>query len=188
MKIRSFYFLSILLLLDLSAHGQAALRRDDVVVEKVLPSVQKTPEFQITSGQTKRSRNQDWLEIEVEFATKAELIDELTFKYQVVLNGKLLVGDVTHVNIPKGREHYSVAYISPRTIERFMEGRSLTGASIENVRIEVSKQGQVLGEKSLKPSPIPNLPQVTGFVLNKMQTPFAPLYWDRYEAIKDASR
>jgi hypothetical protein len=28
------------------------------------------------------------------------------------------------------------------------------------------------------------LPQVSGFVLNKNQTPFAPLYWDRYEQIK----
>jgi hypothetical protein len=28
------------------------------------------------------------------------------------------------------------------------------------------------------------LPQVSGLVLNKDQTPFAPLYWDRYEQIK----
>ena len=35
-----------------------------------------------------------------------------------------------------------------------------------------------------KGAPVPNLPQVTGMVLNKTQTPFAPLYWDRYEAIK----
>jgi hypothetical protein len=31
---------------------------------------------------------------------------------------------------------------------------------------------------------VPNLPQTQGLVLNKTQTPFAPLYWDRYEAIK----
>jgi len=31
---------------------------------------------------------------------------------------------------------------------------------------------------------IPNLPHLAGLVLNKMETPFAPLYFDRYEAIK----
>jgi hypothetical protein len=28
------------------------------------------------------------------------------------------------------------------------------------------------------------MPQIAGFVLNKNETPFAQLYWDRYEQIK----
>jgi hypothetical protein len=32
------------------------------------------------------------------------------------------------------------------------------------------------------------LPAVAGFTLNKNETPFAPLYWDRYEQIKPAGR
>jgi len=28
------------------------------------------------------------------------------------------------------------------------------------------------------------LPPISGFVLNKKETPFAPLYWDRYAQIK----
>jgi len=28
------------------------------------------------------------------------------------------------------------------------------------------------------------LPPIAGFVLNKNETPFAPLYWDRYAQIK----
>jgi hypothetical protein len=31
------------------------------------------------------------------------------------------------------------------------------------------------------------VPQVAGFLLNKNETPFAPLYWDRYEQIKPAA-
>ena len=31
------------------------------------------------------------------------------------------------------------------------------------------------------------LQQIPGFVLTKAQTPYAPLYWDRYEQIKPAS-
>jgi hypothetical protein len=30
------------------------------------------------------------------------------------------------------------------------------------------------------------LPAIAGFVLNKNETPFAPLYWDRYAQIKPA--
>jgi len=30
------------------------------------------------------------------------------------------------------------------------------------------------------------LPPIAGFVLNKNETPFAPLYWDRYAQIKPA--
>jgi hypothetical protein len=36
--------------------------------------------------------------------------------------------------------------------------------------------------------PVPNLPQETGKVLNKAQTPFAPLWYDRYEALKTQAR
>jgi len=32
------------------------------------------------------------------------------------------------------------------------------------------------------------MPQISGFVLNKNETPFAPLYWDRYEQIKVSGR
>lgn len=177
-------FLSALVLFSaVPATAQVALRRGDVVIDKVLPEVTKTPEYQIT-GSNKRSRNQDWLVVEAEFTTVPEVIDELTFKYSILLNGQLLVGEVTHVNIPKGKEHFSVAYVSPRTIDRFMGGKGLNAAAVENIKVEVSKQGQVLSEKALKPTAIPNVAQVTGMILNKTETPFAPLYWDRYEAIK----
>jgi len=40
------------------------------------------------------------------------------------------------------------------------------------------------GKGSPKNTPPPNLPRFPGMVLNKMETPFAPLFFDRYEAIK----
>jgi len=45
----------------------------------------------------------------------------------------------------------------------------------------------VKAESSLaraQPQWFATLPQISGFVLNKDQTPFAPLYWDRYPQIK----
>jgi hypothetical protein len=41
---------------------------------------------------------------------------------------------------------------------------------------------------SMKPDKMPNLPTSSGIVLNKDETPFAPLYYDRYEALKNTRR
>lgn len=168
----------------LVASAQSLVGPGSVKINKVSPAVVKTPEFNLTSGPTKRSKTGDWLEVEVEFETKPEDIDELTFKYTILFEKKLLDGEVTHINIPKGRDHYSVMYVSPRTIERLTGGKPLSGGSIENMWIEVSKQGQVIDRASYKPGNPPNLPHLTGMVLNKDETPFAPLFYDRYEAIK----
>jgi hypothetical protein len=168
----------------LTASAQTLVGPGSVKLGKVQPEVVKTPEFQVTGGPQKRSKVGQWLEVEVEFETKPEDIDELTFKYTIMLEKKLLDGEVTHVNIPKGRDHYSVIYVSPRTIEKLTGGRALTGASIENVWVEVSKQGQVLDKGSFRPGVPPNLPHLPGLVLTKDETPFAPLFYDRYEAIK----
>ena len=153
---------------------------------KPQPAVIKTPDYTITGGPQKRSKVGQWLEVEVEFETKPEDIDDLTFKYTIMVEKKLLDGEVTHVNIPKGREHYSVMYVAPRSLEKLTGGRPLSPASIENVWVTVSKQGQVLDQAAFKPGPVPNLPHLPGLVLNKMETPFAPLFFDRYEAIKTA--
>jgi len=155
-----------------------------VKITKVGPSVQNTPEFQITGGAVKRYTLGKWLEIEVAFDSKPEMIDELTFQYVVGIAGKLLDGEVTVINVPKGRDHYSVMYVSPRTLLSLTNGLPLTGADVQNVWVTVTHQGQVLDRMAVKNVAIPSLPHLTGMVLNKNQTPFAPLYWDRYEAIK----
>jgi hypothetical protein len=49
------------------------------------------------------------------------------------------------------------------------------------------QQGTIKSELSLtraRPQWYSAIPNVSGFMLNKNETPFAPLYWDRYEQIK----
>lgn len=175
--------------LALSASAQTLVGPGSVKISKIQPAVVKTPEFNLTSGPTKRSKNLDWLEVEVEFETKPELIDELTFKFMILIEKKLLDGEVTYVSIgSKPKDHYAVAYVSPKSLDRLTGGKALTGSSIENVWVEVSKQGQVLAKDSFKPGAPPNLPHLSGMVLNKDETPFAALFYDRYEAIKKAGR
>ncbi len=181
-----YLFLSIVAVfgLSLTASAQVPVGPGSVKLGKVQPAIIKTPEFQITGGQNKRYKLGDWLEVEVEFETKPEDVDELTFKYTILFEKKLLDGEVTHVSIPKGRDHYSVMYVAPRTLDRLTGGKAITPGSIENIWIEVSRQGQVLDKASFRPGAVPNVPHLTGYVMNKSETPFAALYFDRYEAIK----
>ena len=119
------------------------------------------------------------------------MTDELTFKYYILFNGNLLTGEVTHVNIPAGRESRSVMYVPPRALARFANNRPITANSCQNIAAQILQGGAVKAEASLKtaqPQWYANLQQISGFLLNKDQTPFAPLYWDRYVQIKPASR
>jgi hypothetical protein len=168
------------------AAAQVPVRPGDVKIDKIIPAVVKTPEYNITGGQNKRFTIGDWLEVEVEFTTAPEMISELTFNYKILINNQLLVGEVTHVNIPKGKEHFSVAYVSPRSLESVLKGKTLTSAAIQGIWVDCTNSGQLLHQLTTAPrnAAVPNVPQVQGMVLNKSLTPFALLYWDRYEALK----
>jgi hypothetical protein len=48
------------------------------------------------------------------------------------------------------------------------------------------KDEQIL--QRARPQWYATLPAVTGLLMNKNETPFAPLYWDRYEQIKATGR
>ena len=168
------------------ALAQAPAGPGSVKLGKVQPAVVKTPEFNLTSGPQKRSKSADWLEVEVEYETKVD-IDELTFKFTLQIEGKLLDGEVTYVAIAKDKEHFAVMYVSPKAIKQLTGGKALTGSSIENVWVDVLRQGQKLDQTAqFKPGAPKNVAHVNGFVLRKDQTPFAPLFYDRYEEIKAA--
>ena len=175
----------------------------DFQILKITPELATTPEYNFTFGpkNKKVQKNKDWLEVEVSFDwqprdKKPEFLDELTFNYFILLNNKsrenpggtLLTGTVTHVAIPQAKGLNSVMYISPRTLERFFEGKipSTASSAITDVGVIMTKQGQTVAEASWKGRGQwwSALQQVSGYVLNKNETPFAPLAWDYYEAIK----
>lgn len=168
--------------------GVAQTRGADFQLTKITKNLVTTPQFAYTGGQQYPANQRDrWLEVEVEFAAAPEFTDELTFKYFILLNGKLLTGEVTHVNVAAGRENRSVMYVSPRALARFIGKGVLTPNSVQNVAVQVLQKGAIKDELSFARTPgqwYAGLPAVSGFVLNKNETPFAPLYWDRYEQIK----
>ncbi|MBU3665683.1 MAG: hypothetical protein FGM15_07395 [Chthoniobacterales bacterium] len=175
----------------------------DFAIAKITPEYVSTPDYQFSLGPTgkKVSKNKDFLAVEVNFdwqprQKKPEFLDEITINYYILLNNKdrenpkgtLLSGSVTHVAIPQAKGLNSVMYVSPRTLERFFGGRapSTAASAVVDVGVTISQQGQLVAEASWKGKGKWWEQQTTtqGYVLNKNETPFAPLVWDYYEAIK----
>ena len=159
----------------------------DFQLLKINTNFISSPQFAYTGAeQFQAGQRERWLEVEVIFACAPEFTDELTLKYFILVNGKLLTGEVTHVNIPAGRENRSVMYVTPKTLQRLI-GRTVTNNALQNTAVQLMQQGALKDELSAQraaPQWYATLPQVGGLVLNKNETPFSPLYWDRYCQIK----
>lgn len=189
------------MVLGLQAMAQSPNTEFQIV--NIAPDIVTTPEYSISYGpkNKKVAKNKDFIEIEVVFdwlpkSKATKFLDDLTINYFVSLNNKgpdfpkgtLLVGSVTHTAIPQEKSLKSVMYISPRTLERFFNGKAPTqmNTAITDVGITISKEGQLVAEKSWKGKGQwwATREKVNGYLLNKNETPFAPLAWDYYEAIK----
>jgi hypothetical protein len=160
----------------------------DFQLLKINTNFISSPQFTYSGAeQFPADQRERWLEVEVTFACAPEFTDELTLKYFILFNGKLLTGEVTHVNIPASRENRSVMYVTPKTLQRLMPGRTVTNNALQNAAVQLVQQGALKDEISAQrvaPQWHATLPQVAGLVLNKNETPFMSLYWDRYCQIK----
>lgn len=158
-------------------------------IDKITPTFIDTPQYQVSNPahQPQSGPGSKWLEIEVQFEAAADT-DELTVKYYVMLNQVILSGEVTHLNVTKGQELYSVMYVTPQEVAKLMAGKPATASAVKDVGIELAVQGQVVARMSTKAGYAEQWwtlgKQTSGLLLNKNQTPFAPLYWDRYPQIK----
>lgn len=192
-----------LLVTLLAAAAVAQAADSDFAISKITPDLVITPEYNVNFGpKNKRvGKNKEFLEVEVSFDWQpkdrnAKFLDEITLNYYILLNNKsrenpegtLLTGSVTHIAIPSAKGLNSVMYVSPRTLERFFDGKipASASAAVTDVGITITKQGQLVAEASWKGRGQwwTSLQQVSGYVLNKAESPFAPLVWDYYEAIK----
>ncbi|MGZ4983592.1 MAG: Amuc_1102 family pilus-like protein [Chthoniobacterales bacterium] len=182
----------VLLLLASLCFAQSARADANFQITKITKNLISSPGFTFVGAEQFAQNLRDrWLEVEVEFTSAPEFSDELTFKYYVLVGNKVLTGEVTHMNVPAGRENRSVMYVPPKVLARFNAGRAVTLASVGNIAVQIVQQGAVKSELSLERMAanwFGTLPQVSGLLLNKNETPFAPLYWDRYEQIKATTR
>jgi hypothetical protein len=171
----------------LLSSARAQTRAADFQIARINRDLITTPDYNYNGAEQPRSPRERWLRVEVQFSSTPDFTDELTLKYYVLMNGKVLTGEVTHVNVLAGREHYSVIYLPPHAMAYAMQNRPASTASVENVAVQTLQKGEVKDELSLnraRPGWFTSLPALSGLLLNKNETPFAPLFWDRYEQIK----
>jgi hypothetical protein len=146
------------------------------------------PQFVYTGAQQYPTNQRDrWLEVETEFRAAGESSEEVSLNYLILINGTLLTGEVTHSAIRAGRENRSVMYVPPLILSRLTGDRTMTIGGVQNICVQIVQHGSIKDELSLgkaQPQWYATLPRVAGLLLNKNETPFAPLYWDRYLPIK----
>jgi hypothetical protein len=147
----------------ISAFGQAP--NTEFRVLNIQPQFLGSPAYGGVRYDKRGSRAKEWLEVEVTFEWQPRLrdpkyADELTFNYYILLKNKsalypqgtLLVGSVTHTSIPQERDMHSVVYVSPRTLERFFDGRvpGNVDQSLVDIGVTVTRQGQEVASNSWK--------------------------------------
>ncbi len=194
-------------------HAQQAPLNSEIKITKIDPSFMDSPKIN-AAGYTKKStgRPSPWLEVEVTFDRAAlpkepKFAEELTFNYYILLKNDhvtedkkrtMLTGSVTHVSVPEDKNLHSVAFVAPRTLARLFDGKAPVNAqqAVVDIGVTVTGKGGLMALSALN-SPVQGdkgwwdnaaaFTTVSGAVLNKNETPFAPLEWDFYEAIKSKS-
>jgi len=194
-----FFSATLVSLSAVSAFGQAAKVVADNPVFEPLPS----PDF--SSGGQKNWKAKEWLEMEVKFKValspkpKSETCDKLTVKWYVLAENPdidgtylLFTKDVEHVNIPLEEDVYCSAYLSPASIKRLTGGDRASKRVIDAVGFEILVNGAVATSgtskyadrwwtatsSKMKISRSDVVP-----LLNKSETPFSHMWWDRYAEI-----
>lgn len=164
--------------------GQAPL-----AIRRISGGKVETPEYQVKKSQF-AARTRQWFQIIVDYDVAPEWIDEATFTYYVLVQSRrpepgrnprtLFKGEVTYVNIGRGKRRSDI-YLHPSTVERFGE--------VERVAVEVRVGGAIVARDGIPQGTAQqrwweSFAPLEGFVLNRMQTPFAMINFDDFEAIK----
>ncbi|NBV86447.1 MAG: hypothetical protein EBS01_09345 [Verrucomicrobia bacterium] len=141
-----------------------------------------------------------WLEFETDFDS-ADEFPELTVKCSLLLQigqkMKLVEGEVVLVDVAKGKDRHTVLYMPPKALNKLADSKPFTINMVRAFWVELLAQGETVGaqfksvagysyEQVAKEKD--RLDKSSDLMLTKGQTPFAPLFWDYYEAVKQTSR
>jgi hypothetical protein len=199
----SLSFAATAIIAGLSA-GSALGQASKVIGEKPAFDDLQSPEF--SGGKQKSFKPKNWLEIEAKLKVslapepKSKTCEKLTVRWYVAVKNPdksramfLLSKDVEHVNIPLDEDIFSSIYLSPASLRRLTGSDDGGKSAVELVGYEVLVNGEKkametnkqvkgrtdwwnLASESLSRSE-------TVPLLNKMETPFANSWWDRYAEV-----
>ena len=169
----------------LSAEGTFKIKRIDQRFV-LAPNLKGAATGEATTG-AKMQRK--WLEIETTFDSAPDWADDVSLKYHVMLINKegearMFGGEITYINVEKGRGHLSAIYMHPNTVVRYGRG------SVEGVHVELWYKGQRIDQETQPPAKArwwEGSEPVKGFLLNPQQTPWL-VFSERFESIKPSGR
>ena len=194
-------FLASVAVLSISFHTVANAQSYKAEPSKPTFDNLTSPDFNV--GKAKKFKPKDWLEIEASLKIQmapeplSKTAERITVKWYVAVQHPekkgaflLLTKDITHVNVPLNEEIFSSVYLSPASIMR-LTGKDRAGKGVvEMVGYEVIANGLKVAEETTKGKPgwwnstSDKLSRSdTVPLLNKIETPFANMWWDRYAEI-----
>jgi hypothetical protein len=149
-----------------------------------------------------------WLEVDVNFERDEvskdapKFTDDLTVNFFILLNNAalnadkqatLLTGSTTISDVSYGKGMHVAAFVSPQTLSRYFDGKAPINIqqAITDVGVSISDASGMVAVSSFKSAEVAKqgkgwwesdagMTKVTGRVLDKSQTPFAPLASDYY--------
>lgn len=172
------------------------------------PEFDDLPSPQFAGVKNKRFTPLNWLEIETKLNIQLQpepvtkTCDKLTIKWYIAVKNRdkpgtfmLLTKDIEHVNVPTGEEVYCSVFLSPASLRRITGSNSGGKGAVEYVGYEVLVNGEKVAQGTNKgkagwwnaaSDKISRSEAVP--LLNKDQTPFRDMWWDRYPEISVESR
>jgi hypothetical protein len=154
------------------------------------------------------ARPTPWLEVDVNFERDEvskeapKFSDDLTVNFYILLNNSaisedkqptLLTGSTTVSDVPYGKGLHVAAFVAPQTLARYFDGKApaTIQQAVVDVGVTISNATGVVAISSFKSAEVAKqgkgwwesdagMTKVAGRVLEKNQTPFAPLAWDYY--------
>lgn len=175
------------------------------------PAFDALPSPDIKTNKDKGFKPKDWLEMEVEFeldakpATKDGFADRVTVQWYAAVKKRegggywLLNKNVEHVNVKIGEKLFSSVYISPNTYERLTGSEKVSKGDIKAVGGAILINGVRVGlfsTEAIRNGGTPwweaasdALARTDKFpMLNKNETPFKILWYDRYAELAEEIR
>jgi hypothetical protein len=148
-----------------------------IAISKITPARVRSPVYQLKSGPQKSFHPRTWLEVEVEFSARMSLPAGVVFQIAVQMSDILFTGEIVTGPLEKGEGLITVAYISPNSLRKAF-------SDYDDVRIEIAvvseeeKIGGAIYNEAKRSAPVKG--QFEQTIRSKADTPFAPLFWDRY--------
>jgi hypothetical protein len=154
---------------------------DWIAISKVTPAFVPSPIYELRTGPKKPFQPRNWLELEIEFSAQRPVRGDAVFRVGVLMNGTVFTGDIAVAPLNKGNDLLTVAYVSPSSLRRAFPGREPNYDSGLRIDIAVFSEGEMIGSTTwMTKSTAPVQQKLEQTIRPKSDTPFAPLYWDRY--------